>query len=173
MSKKRLTKEQKIERAQIEVECNSLSDRAVAEIVGVGASTVKDWRNKYGWNKGKTAQIADDAAQKKFSANQELEEKTADLSAQHRAEVYNRSEYTERMLLKFDKSTELSQTLADKLLMDAHKEKELKLTDIDVHSRITGRNKETALGKNPDTAIQINNDKQPAMINIYEIDGSH
>lgn len=45
----------------------------------------------------------------------------------------------------------------------------LTLNDLESHSRITARNKETVLGKSPDTAIQINNN-QPQRIERVIID---
>jgi hypothetical protein len=38
---------------------------------------------------------------------------------------------------------------------------DLSLAELESHSRITARNKETVLGKSPDTAVQVNN--QPTL----------
>jgi hypothetical protein len=40
----------------------------------------------------------------------------------------------------------------------------LSLNDLEAHSRITARNKETVLGKSPDTAIQVNNNEAPRLV---------
>jgi hypothetical protein len=55
-------------------------------------------------------------------------------------------------LMFFTNSALRNQQLANKKLNE-----NLPITDLEAHSRITARNKETVLGKQPDTAIQINN----------------
>ena len=55
-------------------------------------------------------------------------------------------------LIYFNKSALKNQQLANSKLDSAES-----LAELEAHSRITARNKETVLGKMPDTAIQINN----------------
>lgn len=66
--------------------------------------------------------------------------------------IVNAVDERTRHLVFFTNSALKNQQLANrKLTQDAP------ITDIEAHSRITARNKETVLGKQPDTAIQINN----------------
>ena len=44
------------------------------------------------------------------------------------------------------------------------------LSEINQHSQITARNKETVLGKQPDTAIQINNGVESNNLTVEFID---
>lgn len=69
-----------------------------------------------------------------------------------------------RHLMFFTNSALKNQQLANrKLTQDAP------ITDIEAHSRITARNKETVLGKQPDTAIQINNQNTPTRLEGEEL----
>ena len=66
--------------------------------------------------------------------------------------IVNAVDERTRHLMFFTNSALKNQQLANrKLTQDAP------IADIEAHSRITARNKETVLGKQPDTAIQINN----------------
>ena len=58
-------------------------------------------------------------------------------------------------LIFFNNSALKNQQLANNRLKE--KEHDIELSELEAHSRITARNKETVLGKMPDTAIQINN----------------
>jgi hypothetical protein len=67
-----------------------------------------------------------------------------------------------RHLMFFTNSALKNQQLANKLLKES-----ASLLDLDAHSRVTARNKETVLGKSPETAIQVNNNQdQPKTIRI-------
>jgi hypothetical protein len=61
-----------------------------------------------------------------------------------------------RHLTFFTNSALKNQQLANKFLKES-----ASLLDLDAHSRVTARNKETVLGKSPDTAVQVNN--QPTL----------
>jgi len=58
-------------------------------------------------------------------------------------------------LMFFNKSALKNQQIANNRLKE--KEHDIELSELEAHSRITARNKETLLGKSPETAIQINN----------------
>lgn len=60
-----------------------------------------------------------------------------------------------RHLVFFNNSALKNQQLANKRLSG-----DMGVQELESHSRITARNKETVLGKSPDTAIQINNTKE-------------
>jgi hypothetical protein len=67
-----------------------------------------------------------------------------------------------RHLTFFNTSALKNQQIANKKLSE-----DLSLQDLESHSRITARNKETVLGKSPETAIQVNNNQdQPKTIRI-------
>lgn len=67
-----------------------------------------------------------------------------------------------RHLMFFTNSALKNQQLANrKLTQDAS------IADIESHSRITARNKETVLGKSPDTAVQVNNEAARPTIVIH------
>ena len=157
MAKKRLSKEQKIEKAQIAIECHSKSDQAVADMLGVGRSTVKDWRVKNGWVKGRTATIAADAATLKVEANHILNDKTADLTADHRHAVYNQAKYIEEMSATFNNDVKWAQEQAKVLISTKVENENAELMDFKVFADTMAKHKDIALGRNPETAIQINN----------------
>ena len=73
--------------------------------------------------------------------------------------IVNAVDERTRHLVFFTNSALKNQQLANrKLTQDAP------IADIEAHSRITARNKETVLGKSPDTAIQVNNNEAPRLV---------
>jgi DNA-binding XRE family transcriptional regulator len=68
-------------------------------------------------------------------------------------------------LIKFFKDSAVrNQQIANKIIEESGDD--LNMMMVESHSRITKNNKETALGKQPDTAIQINNTNNPQEIII-------
>jgi len=63
-------------------------------------------------------------------------------------------------LIFFNKSALRNQQLANKKLSE-----QMKIQDLEAHSRLTAKNKETVIGKSPDVAIQNNQNTLP-QINI-------
>ncbi len=73
--------------------------------------------------------------------------------------IVNAVDERTRHLLFFANSALRNQQLANKKLNE-----NLPIADLEAHSRITARNKETVLGKQPDTAIQVNNNESPRLV---------
>jgi len=78
-------------------------------------------------------------------------------------------------LIYFQNSALRNQELANNVLEDGSKKKgedSLSIVTIEAHARTTARNKETVLGKQPDTAIQINNNQAPQKIERIIVDAN-
>ncbi|MFK5893179.1 MAG: hypothetical protein QM504_08170 [Pseudomonadota bacterium] len=171
MNKKQSTDED-IEGARIDFECHSMSLAKIAKKYKISKSTVHNWSTDYGWEKGKTGRIAELSARDKVITKQEFEENTKDLTGQHKAAVQNRAAFLEKKLLELDDSLSLNQDAADMSLRammsvanaEGGTEGIIDMSAIDAHSRATNRNKGGFFGKNPDTAIQINNEPTEAGI---------
>jgi predicted DNA-binding protein YlxM (UPF0122 family) len=65
----------------------------------------------------------------------------------------------------FNKSALKNQHLANQKLNAS-----LSISELEAHSRLTAKNKETVVGRLPDTAIQINNNQTPSVIERVIID---
>lgn len=59
----------------------------------------------------------------------------------------------------FNNSALRNQQLANKKLSE-----NMAIQELEAHSRLTAKNKETVLGKQPDTAIQVNQPEQPRVV---------
>ena len=147
MDKKRRTKEECIEIAQIAIECHGKSYREAGKLAGVSASTIKNWVNKYGWVAGKTARIADNAAHKKIELEQDLNEKTSHLSARHSKEVYSRADKTYKALSQFEDDITWSQGVARGLMDELVAGNKVELGHIDAFSKVSTRNKKAVCGE--------------------------
>ena len=79
----------------------------------------------------------------------------ATLSEVERATVKDVVSDNVKALMFFSNSAIKNQNLADKILAETKN-----LNDLETHSRITARNKETVLGKEPQTIINNNNTQQ-------------
>jgi hypothetical protein len=108
-----------------------------------------------GWIKGEKATLLNDEVQAKQTLaeiNQQKSTLNSTDVAVHDKLVDERLRHTEF----FNKSALRNQQLANQKLVA-----DLSLAELESHSRITARNKETVLGKSPDTAVQVNN--QPTL----------
>ena len=79
----------------------------------------------------------------------------ATLSEVERATVKDIVSDNVKALMFFSNSAIKNQNLADKMLVGSKN-----LNDLETHSRITARNKETVLGKEPQTVINNSNNQQ-------------
>lgn len=78
-----------------------------------------------------------------------------------------------RHLIYFQNSAMRNQKLANEVLeREAQKSGDdaLGMVALEAHARITGRNKETVLGKQPENAIQINNNQPPSAVSVEFLD---
>ena len=75
--------------------------------------------------------------------------------------IVNAVDERTRHLIFFTNSALKNQNLANKKLTE-----NMPIAELESHSRITARNKETVIGKTSDTAIQINNNQDPVKIVI-------
>jgi hypothetical protein len=76
--------------------------------------------------------------------------------------IVNAVDERTKHLIFFNNSALKNQQLANNRLKQ--KEHDVELSELEAHSRITARNKETVLGKSPDTAIQVNNNEAPRLV---------
>lgn len=146
----RLT-EQQWELARADYEVRGVSIRQIAKEYDVAPSTISRRANKDGWVEGKTQHLVE----RKVNAVRELQDtqqQMQHLNATQIAVIDNEVERRLRLEKRFTESALRNQELADQMLNSCVEMKELKS-----HADLTAKNKETILGKQPDTAIQINN----------------
>lgn len=158
----RLNKEQwEVARADFEV--RGLSMRDIATKYNVNASTVSRRASKEGWTEGKAQHIVS----KKFNAIKDLEETQQEMQQLNATQqVAVDAEVAQRLLHEkiFTDAALSNQKVANRNLETwIEQEGVVDLEEVERHARITQRNKETVLGKNPDTAIQINNNGASAI----------
>lgn len=146
----RLTDEQwQLARADYEV--RGVSIRQLAKDYDVAPSTVSRRANKEGWIEGKTQHLVERKVKAVIELN-ETQQQMQHLNATEISVVDNEVARRLRYEKMFTESAEKNQKLADQMLNSCVEMKELKS-----HADLTAKNKETILGKQPDTAIQINN----------------
>ncbi len=153
----RLTPEQwEVVRAEFETTNASLAQ--LSERHGVHKSNISKRAKAEQWEKGKTQHLVE----KKVNAIKELHEtqqQTQHLNATTQQAIDCEVQKRLEAEAIFIDAAKYNQTLANQVLGNIDVE-ELRLTDLDTHARLTARNKETVLGKSPETAIQINNKAQ-------------
>lgn len=115
------------------------------------------------WVKSKNEQLI----QKEVLANQEInsiKKQKETLKETDNSVINEIVDERTKHLLYFQNSAMRNQQIANELLDERAKSKGedgLSFIMLDAHSKTTLRNKETVLGKQPDTAIQINNTVPP------------
>ncbi len=158
----RLTQEQ-WELVRADFETSKLSLSQLSDKYGVHKSNISKRAKTESWEKGKTQHLVE----KKVNAIKELHEtqqQTQHLNATTQQAI--NSEVQKRLEAEkiFIDAAKYNQLLANEVLGKIDTE-ELKLTDLDTHARLTARNKETVLGKQPDTQVNIqNNNEVPTQI---------
>ncbi len=158
----RLTPAQR-EQARNDYEVHNMGIREIARKWNVSPATVSSWAKSDEWEQGKTEHLIE----KKKNAIKDLyetEQQTKHCSASVQLSINNEVQKRLEAEQIFVDAAKYNQMVANELLQNSE---ELSMTTLDTHSRLTHRNKETVLGKQPDTAIQINNneDKRP-IINL-------
>lgn len=142
---------QQWELARADYEVKSLSIREIAKNYDVNASTISRQAKKDDWQQGKTQHLIDKKTNAIINLHQ-TQQQMQHLNATQQQAID--SEVALRLAREnlFIDSALRNQKRANELLEIAED-----LAQLNQHSQITARNKETVLGKNPDTAIQINN----------------
>lgn len=142
---------QQWELARADYEVKGLSIREIAKHYDVNASTVSRQAKKDDWKQSKTQHLVD----KKVNAIMQLhqtQQQMQQLNAIEQQAIDNEVALRLARENLFVDSALRNQKRANELLEMADD-----LAQLNQHSQITARNKETVLGKNPETAIQINN----------------
>lgn len=143
--------------AKADYEVAGLSIREIAKKYDVNASTVSRQAKKEDWQQGKTQHLVE----KRVNVFKELHETQQQM--QHFDAPTQQAinyEVSARLAKEnfFDDSIIRNQKLANLFLERLEDNEELlDLDDLNKHSQITARNRDAALGKQPETAIQINN----------------
>ena len=123
-----------------------VSQNDLVKIYGVSKGTVNNWC------KG-VPQTIEPLVTAQVQINQELANLTDRELTAFKSEVEDRTKH----IIFFTNSALRNQHKANHALEAAD---ELSLPLIESHARITAKNKETVIGKSPDTAIQINNNNE-------------
>ncbi|MDO5686766.1 MAG: hypothetical protein Q4G42_05210 [Neisseria sp.] len=151
----RLTRQQ-WEQCRIDYEVKKMSYTELENKYNVNRSNISRRATKERWNQEKTQQI--------IAASVDVERKTQQINeeTQHLNATTQRAiqkEVSDRLELEgiFMNAVRFNQAQANKLLAQQVTQGVVELGGLNMHSQITARNKETALGKMPDTAIQVNN----------------
>lgn len=132
-----------------------VSQNDLVKIYGVSKGTVNNWC------KG-VPQIIEPLVTAQVQINQEL----AKLTDRELTAFRNDVEEKTKHIMFFTNSALRNQQMANQALESAE---ELSLPLIESHARITAKNKETVVGKSPDTAFQVNvNQELPQIKVVYE-----
>lgn len=148
----RTTEEEK-KQAQDDFEVRNMGIREIARKYAVSPTTVRNWRDAGDWEQGKTAHIIN----KKKNAFKELHEtaqQTAHLPAHQQVAIDTEVQKQLEDEQIFINAAKFNQMKANSIMKS---KSDLTMGEVEAHSRLTNRNKETVLGKAPDTAVQINN----------------
>ena len=146
-------------KADFEIRGMSLSE--LSEKYGVGKATISDRKKKDAlngddWLKGKTEHLAEK------KANLIIELKETERQTEHlkpnEIEAFN-SVVNDLVVARnfFIDSAMMNQKYSNEEIKKSKELGELSIGELKAHSDITAKNKETVLGKQPDTAIQVNN----------------
>jgi hypothetical protein len=139
------------ELAKQDYEIHGLSYSELVEKYGMSKGSISKRAKDENWQQGKNEHLI----QKKVSVIKELQETEQQIerlepvvqkSIEHEVSIRLAREklFTDSALRNQKKANEMLEMAAE-------------LSEINQHSQITARNKETVLGKQPDTAIQVNN----------------
>jgi len=137
-------------------EIKGMSYSQLSEKYGCSRGLISGRSKKYAWDKQKVEQ----AISNKVNAIKRLDE----ITEQNRTALGERSilvdaEVAERLRLEklFATDAEYNQSAATEKLKAMEASREAELAHYDIHSRITAKNKETLLGKTPQTQVNIQN----------------
>ncbi len=162
----RLTKEE-WQKVRIEYEIKGMSHAELAEKYHLPRSTVAYQSSTKGWIKGK----AENAVQKKAQIYRDLkaiEKETEHFTAWEKAALDIEARSRAKMQLFFEDSAIKNQKAANSMLMKQVEEGNI--CGIESHARITARNRETVLGKTPETQVNVQqNAAQTSTIDLSKL----
>ncbi len=136
------------QQVQADYEVRGLSYNELAIKHTTAKSTIRDYIKKHDWVKNKAAPLVEQKASA-INALEAINRTTAHMNPhciEAMAEQVNH-------LVEFQNAALDNQQKANAMLSES----DLSMAELNTHSQITARNKETVLGKSPDTMIDINN----------------
>lgn len=157
----RLTNEQ-WQSVRADYEISGLSYSELAKKHNTSKPAISRRAKKEDWTQGKVEHLV----QKKVNAIREIkevEQQAERLVPLDRLAIDNEVDKRLAQQQYFIDSAMSNQEKANGLINDLPV---VELDDLNKHSQITARNKDTVLGKQPDTAVQVNNNIQPPVFNI-------
>lgn len=160
----RLTDEKK-QLARTDFEAGGLSQNAIAEKYGVGKATISRLAKKEAWVAGKVEHLFQEKKQA-IKALQKVERQVEHLNPVFQIAINERIYHELSQEGVFLQSAIENQYLANQELKRLFEQGEIDISALEVHSRLSQRNKETVLGKQPETAVQVNNSIAPPTFNI-------
>lgn len=150
------------EAAKADYEIGGFSYSQLVDKYGMSRGSISHRANKEEWKQGRVEHLV----QKKANAIKEInevEQQTEQMGGVQQVAIDNAVQKRLEAEEIFISAAKYNQTRANQLIRN---KPDISMSEIEAHSRITGRNKETVLGKAPDTAIQINNQAQEPTINL-------
>ena len=144
------------ELAKQDYEIHGLSYSELVEKYGMSKGSISKRAKDECWQQGKNEHLI----QKKVSvikALQETEQETERLKPNEIEAVNNEVMLRLSREKIFTDSALRNQELSNLTIEQSYNQGELSIGELKAHSDITAKNKETVLGKQPDTAIQVNN----------------
>ena len=157
------------ELAKQDYEIHGLSYSELVEKYGMSKGSISKRAKDEYWQQGKNEHLI----QKKVSVIKELKE-TEQQIEQLEPVVQKSIEHEVSIRLArenfFIDSAMMNQKYSNEEIQKSKEMGELSIGELKAHSDITAKNKETVLGKQPDTAIQINNSVESNNLTVEFID---
>jgi gatB/yqey family protein len=144
---------EKWERTRAYFESGQYTLSQISEKVGISKSKISERAKKEQWERGKNADYIE--AKKTIAATKGNEKRMTVAILDEIADEKTKH------LLYFQNAALRNQKIADEML-----EMSDKIADVEAHSRITARNKETIFGKEPQTIINNTNAQQNEVTEI-------
>ena len=144
---------EKWERTRAYFESGQYTLSQISEKVGISKSKISERAKKEQWERGKNADYIE--AKKTIAATKGNEKRMTVAILDEIADEKTKH------LLYFQNAALRNQKIADEML-----EMSDKIADVEAHSRITARNKETIFGKEPQTIINNTNAQQTEVTEI-------
>ena len=151
----RLTDEQ-WELARIDYEIHGLSWAELVTKYNTSDGAIARRSKKDNWQKGKAEQLLTEKVSA-IKALKEVEQKAEQFTPIEKLAINNEVDRRLEIENIITNDALKGQKLASKQIDELDSVDELTLMDLKTFSQITATNKETLLGKQPDTAIQVNN----------------
>ena len=164
----RLTDEQ-WELARIDYEIHGLSWAELVAKYNTSDGAIARRSKKDNWQKGKAEQLLTEKVSA-IKALKEVEQKAEQFTPIEQLAINNEVDRRLEIENIITNDALKGQKYASQQVDELYKVNELSLQDIKTFSQITATNKETLLGKQPNTAIQINNGVESNNLTVEFID---